>query len=143
MKSIVKFVLNSLKIYFFGGLCSLLMLLYLVITDPYFTNLDWKFEKGFEAKLDIFFKLTFYLPIFLMIAYGFLLFLNCKSRIDRLLTFFNVLFGVFIFYVFDIFFKKQLLISTYVEINILIVFVLYIVVFYSLIVFKKNQIDLS
>ena len=77
MKLIVKFVLNSLKIYFFGGLCSLLMLLYLVITDPYFTNLDWKFEKGFEAKLDIFFKLTFYLPIFLMIAYGFLLFLNC------------------------------------------------------------------
>ena len=57
-KAKIKFILNSLKIYFFGGFCSLLILLYLVITDPYFTNLDWKLEKGFEAKLDIFFRLT-------------------------------------------------------------------------------------
>jgi hypothetical protein len=139
IKKIVAFVLNSLKVYFFGGFCSLLMLLYLVITDPYFTNLDWKFEKGFEMKLDVFFKLTFYLPIFLMIIYGFLLFLNCKSRVDRLLMFFNALFGIFIFYALDMFLKKIFLISTYVEINILIVSFFYLVIFYSLTILIKSK----
>ena len=138
-RAIIKFVLNSLKIYFFGGFCSLLMLLYLVVTDLYFTNLDWKLEKGFEAKLDIFFRLTFYLPIFLMIAYGSLLFFNCKLRVDRLLTFFNLLFGVFIFCAFDMFLKKQLLIFTCVEINILIISFFYLVTFYSLTVFNKMK----
>ena len=50
------FILGLLKVYFFGGIVSLLLLLYLVLTDSYFVKLDFGFE-NYKVELQKYFQI--------------------------------------------------------------------------------------
>jgi hypothetical protein len=65
---ILKFILSYLQAYLFCGLTSLLLLIYLVTTDPYFHKLDFKLDE-FKTKIELYLLFTFNIPIILGIVF--------------------------------------------------------------------------
>lgn len=129
MKNTRNFILQSLKIYFFGGIVSSLFLLYLVITDPYFKNLDWGWN-NYKEELSKFFLFTFYIPFWLTIAYGLFLLYKYKSWTDKLFFLFPTILGTFFFCFFDSKLKKIFIFSSYIVINLVILISIYSLIFW-------------
>lgn len=136
MKKTLIFVLNVLKIYFFGSLTSLIFLFYLVLTDPYFKKLDFG-KENYVVKLDEYFLFTFYIPMCGLIAYGLYLLIKNKFWVDKLISLAYVLIGLVLFFVFDLKIKNMLIVSNKIIINIMILFVLYIALISLCIKLKK------
>lgn len=137
MRKTANFILGILKVYFLGGLTSILFLMYLVITDSYFKNLDWGWN-DYELKLEKFFLLTFYIPIWIMLIYGLSKLLTIKSWVDKLSCLIQSFFGILFFYIIDMKLKKILIISTSIMLNLIILMFLYLILFWLCWKFMKK-----
>ncbi|WP_177735072.1 hypothetical protein [Flavobacterium inviolabile] len=137
MKKILKFILNYIKVYLFGGLSSLLLLIYLIISDPYFRNMDFKLE-GFKVKIEEYLLFTFNIPVILMIIFCVFLIIKGDSKRNKLIIFLSSLTGIITFIVADTPIKKALFYSENVLIGQLAVLIAYIVLFFIVIKQEKK-----
>ena len=134
-ENVLKFVLNYIQIYLFGGLSSLLLLIYLVITDSYFRNMNFKLE-GFKVKIEEYLLFTFNIPIILMFIFCIILIIKGGSKINKLIIFFSSLVGIITFIAVDNTIKKALFYTENILLGLIITFIAFGVFFF--IVFKGN-----
>lgn len=125
MRKTVNFTIGFLRIYFLGGLVGLLFLLFLILSDPYFKNLDWGISDDYVLKIEKFFLFSFYIPIWIMLAFGFLLILRSKSWYKKMMSLFQVFFGVVFFYFVDLKLKAILIFSNYIILNMIGLIIVY------------------
>lgn len=135
-KEVLKLLLNCIQIYLFGGLSSLLLLIYLVITDSYFYNLDFKLEK-FKIKIEDYLLFTFTIPIVLMLVFSLILYIKSDPKTSKLIVFSSSLLGLMIFIAFDNTIKKALFYSENILLGLIVTFFIYVLLF--LIVSKKER----
>ncbi|WP_438964863.1 hypothetical protein [Flavobacterium sp.] len=124
-KNGTQFVLNLLRIYLLGGIMSLVLLIYLVMSDPYFKNLDFKLE-NFKMKIDQYLLFTFYIPLLLLLLFCFVLLIKAKSKKDRCIIGTSSLFGVIGFVSFDNFIKKNILYPDGILLGLVVSFLCYL-----------------
>ncbi len=135
---ILKFTLNFAKVYLFNGLVSLLLLIYLVISDPYFRELDFKLE-GFKTKINEYLLFTFNIPVIVTIVFS--VYLIIKSQ-NKLITLFSCLFGIAAFAFFDKLIKKALIYPSNVLLGLLIGAIIYAGLF-VLVLRADNKVSIS
>lgn len=128
-KNIIKFVLNFSQVYLIGGLTSLFLLIYLVITDPYFKELDFKLE-NFKMKIDKYLLFTFDIPLFILVLFCIIIFIKTKSKNDKLIIGISSLFGIIGFIVVDNAIKKQIIYPNNILLGLLAGFFCYILLFF-------------
>jgi len=134
-EKVLKFVLNYVQIYLFGGLSSLFLLIYLVITDSYFRNMDFKLE-GFKVKIEEYLLLTFNIPIIIMLIFSIILIIKGGSKISKLIIFLSSLFGIITFIAVDNTIKKALFYPENILLGLIVTFIAYGVLFF--IIFKQE-----
>ena len=128
-ENVLKFVLNYIQIYLFGGLSSLLLLIYLVITDSYFRNMNFKLE-GFKVKIEEYLLFTFNIPIILMFIFCIILIIKGGSKINKLIIFFSSLVGIITFIAVDNTIKKALFYTENILLGLIITFIAFGVFFF-------------
>lgn len=128
-EKVLKFILNYIQVYLFGGLSSLLLLIYLVISDSYFRQLDFKLE-GFKVKIEKYLLFTFNIPIFLTIIFIVILIIKSSSKINKLIIFLSSLAGIITFIAADNIIKKALFYSENVLLGLMLTFIIYTSLFF-------------
>lgn len=134
-EKLLKFVLNYIQIFLFGGLSSLLLLIYLVITDSYFRNMDFKLE-GFKVKIEEYLLFTFNIPIILMLIFSIILIIRGGSKISKLIILLSSLVGIITFIAVDNTIKKALFYNENILLGFIVTFIAYGVFFF--IIFKQK-----
>lgn len=104
---------------------SLVLLIYLVMSDPYFKNLDFKLE-NFKMKIDQYLLFTFYIPLLLLLLFCFVLLIKAKSKKDRCIIGTSSLFGVIGFVGFDNFIKKNIIYPDGILLGLVVSFLCYL-----------------
>ncbi len=128
-ENVLKFILNYIKIYLFGGLSSLLLLIYLVISDPYFHQLDFKLE-GFKIKIEEYLLFTFNIPIILIVLFSLILIVRNRSKKSKLIVFLCSLANIYTFIAVDTIIKKNLLYHKNILLGLIISFFIYCLLFF-------------
>lgn len=135
-KKVLKSVFNYLQVHLFAGICSALLVIYLVLTDPYFYNLDFK-AKGFDEKYEHFLIMTFIIPIILTIIFCVYRIIKSKAKSDKIILVITSIIGMLTFIYLDKFIKKALFFFDNVLLSMSIITAIYIVLF--LLVFKQEK----
>jgi hypothetical protein len=136
IKKTINFLLDFLKIYFLGGFVSSILLLYLVLSDPYFEKLDFK-NQNYVIKLEKYFLFVFYIPLWILFFYSIFLVLRNKLWFDKLICLGYASLGIFLFYVCDLRIKHMLVISNKIVFNIIVVATLYLMSIFICVKLKK------
>lgn len=135
-KKALKFILNYLQSYLLCGLLSLLLLIYLVITDPYFHKLDFKLDE-FKTKIELYLLFTFNVPIILTIVFVIFQVFKKSSNNNRIIILISSILGILTFIIIDEIIKKNLIYPENILLGLLVGFVLYCLAF--VITYKLNN----
>lgn len=136
-EKVLKFVLNYIQIYLFGGLASLLLLMYLVISDDYFRKMDFKLE-GFKVKIEEYLLFTFNIPLILMIIFSIILIIKGNSKRNKLIIFLSSLAGIMTFIVVDNIIKKILFYPENVLMGLITVLIAYVALYFIILKAEKK-----
>lgn len=136
----LKFVLNYLQSYLFCGLTSLLLLIYLVITDPYFHKLDFNLDE-FKTKIELYLLLTFNIPIVLAIAFMIFQLFKKSTNNSKLIIGLSSVLGIFTFIVVDKIIKKIFIYPDNILLGLVVGLILYCLLF--VIIYKFNNSKLA
>ncbi|WP_447636756.1 hypothetical protein [Flavobacterium microcysteis] len=135
-RKILKFIFSYLQVHLFAGIFNALMLIYLVLTDPYFYNLDFK-ANGFTEKYEYFLLMTFTIPLILTIFFCAYQIIKSNLKSDKIILTITSILGIVTFIYFDKFLKKALFFFGNVLLSISIITMIYIVLF--LLAFKLEK----
>lgn len=135
-QKVLKFILSYLQSYLLCGLISLLLLIYLVITDPYFYKLDFNLD-GFKTKIELYLLFTFNIPIILTIIFIVFQIFKKTSSYDKIVIGISSVLGIFTFIIFDKIIKRILIYPENILLGLLVGFVLYCLVF--IIIYRLNN----
>lgn len=137
MKTVAAIIIKATQYFLLGGILSFLLLLYLVITDPYFEKLDWKIE-GFGEKVSVYHIYTQYIPMAFIVCCGIYSILLTKIKRERILRGCAALLTFMLFSRLDIKIKHLFIISQKIILNIGIIIVFYIVALIALYIYSKR-----
>lgn len=120
------YILGYFQILSFILTVSFLLLFYLVVSDAYFLNLDFKLE-GFNKKIDAYLMFTLNVPLILTIIYWIYLIFKGKSKFERIIS---GLLGIVSFIILNTFIKQIFIVYNHVWISLLIANIVLIFVFF-------------
>ncbi|RRJ86906.1 hypothetical protein [Flavobacterium macacae] len=127
-KKVLKSVFSYLQVHLFAGICSALLVIYLVLTDPYFYNLDFK-THGFNEKYEHFLLMTFTIPIILTILFCAYRIIKSNQKSDKSILAIVSIVGIFTFIYLDKFIKKALFFFDNILLSMVVITAIYIILF--------------
>ncbi len=134
----LKFILNYLQSYLFCGLISMLFLIYLVITDPYFHKLDFKLDE-FKTKIELYLLLTFNIPIILSIVFVSFQLFKKSSNNNKIIIGISSFLGILTFIMIDKIIKKKFIYPEYILLGLSVGLILYCIAFVITYRFNKHN----
>ncbi|SHL03070.1 hypothetical protein SAMN05444484_10166 [Flavobacterium chilense] len=124
----LKFILNYLQSYLSCGLISMLFLIYLVITDPYFHKLDFKLDE-FKTKIELYLFLTFNIPIILSIVFVSFQLFKKSSNNNKIIIGISSFLGILTFIMIDKIIIKIFIYPEYILLGLSVGLILYCIAF--------------
>lgn len=137
MKTVAATILKATQYFLLGGILSFLLLLYLVVSDPYFEKLDWKVE-GFREKISIYHIYTVYIPLAFIAGYGIYSILLAKIRRERIIIGCAALLTFMLFSPLDMKIKHLFIISQKIILNIAVIIAFYIASLIVVYIYSKR-----